>query len=85
MARERERRERSDGYTDDLNKDVAPEQDEGCNAYYTRKQRTKLNEVAPDTDADYAPPDRNAEAEHENYKNPDAGPLNYKKWDRYGK
>ena len=71
------------GY-DDLGKDVKPEADEGCNAYYTRKQRTKMNEVAPDTDTDYVEKD-DSFAESRNYPNQDSGPLNYKKWDRYGR
>jgi hypothetical protein len=71
-------------YKDNYNKDLKAQPDEECNAYYTRKQRTTDSVLAPDTDAELVDKD-DSFAESRNYPNPDAGPLNYKKWDRYGK
>lgn len=77
-------RDKSSTFGEDFNKDTRAEPDEGCNTYYTRKQRTKASKLAPDCEAEYAPPDRDAD-QAENFKDPDASFLNYKRWDRYGR
>ena len=64
-------------------KHLQPDPDEGCNAYYTRKQRTTVSDLAGDADAKLVDKD-DSFAESRNYPNPDAGPMNYKRWDRYG-
>jgi hypothetical protein len=66
-----------------FDKDLKPQSDEDCNAYYTRKQRTVDSVLAPDTEAKLVDSD-DSFAEERNYGDRDAGPLNYKKWDRYG-
>lgn len=76
MAKDKE------GY-EKMSKNLTPQADEGCNAYYTRKQRTTDSVLAPDTEAELVDKD-DSFAESRNYPNQDAGPLNYKKWDRYG-
>ena len=79
-------RQKSDNDVDDViypKKDLKPDPDEGCNAYYTRKQRTTVSDIAGDADAKLVDND-DSFAEARNYPNQDAGPLNYKKWDRYG-
>lgn len=70
-------------YGEDFRKDTKTSPDEGCNAYYTRKQRTKASDIAPDTEAEYAPEDKDRAASESDVLHSD-GFLNYKKWDRYG-
>jgi len=83
MAKEREGKDDSGEYRSKFSKDLKPQADEDCNAYYTRKQRTTDTDLAPDTYAELVDKD-DSFAESRNYPNPDAGPMNYKRWDRYG-
>jgi len=80
-------RQRSDNDPADdkfyVERNSRPEPEESCNAYYNRKQRTTVSDLAGDTDAKLVDKD-DSFAESRNYPNPDAGPMNYKKWDRYG-
>ena len=80
MARDSEKHE---NYGESMRSDTKPDSDEGLNNYYNRKQKTKGNKFAADTEAEVAGPDRNAEEEL--YRpDRDASFLNYKRWDRYG-
>jgi len=79
-------RYKSDNDVDDdfyVGKSTTPARDESCNQYYTRKQRPTVSDLAGDADAKLVDSD-DSFAESRNYPNQDAGPLNYKKWDRYG-
>lgn len=70
-------------YGESMKKEGKAPPDEECNAYYRRKQTTKESDFATDVDSEPAPADRDAEVA--NYQSDrDAGPMNYKKWDRYG-
>ena len=81
MAKEREYG--GGGVSRGFDKDLKPQADEDCNAFYTRRQRTTDSVLAPDTESKLVESD-DSFAEERNYGDRDAGPLNYKKWDRYG-
>lgn len=77
MARDHEE------YGESMRKDTKADPDEGCNAFYTRKQRAKRNRNGPDTDMPFVEEDRDAEAAASDVRDKD-GFINYKRWDRYG-
>jgi hypothetical protein len=79
----RESRREHEEFGESYRTDTKAEPDEQLNSFYTRKQRPKGNKLASDCDAEFAGRDRDAEVD--NYKaDRDAGPMNYKRWDRYG-
>ena len=78
--------EKTETFGEDFRRDDKAERDESCNAYYTRKQRSKQSDLAPDCEAEFSTDAEDQDAEVRNYKSDrNAGPMNYKKWDRYGK
>lgn len=74
-------RDRDNDYGEDsavrrgLGKRLDPQADEGCNAFYTRRQRTTDSVLAPDTEAKLVDSD-DSFAESRNYPNQDQGPMN---------